>query len=86
MPALQPYDGESLLVDVVKMQLQNVAKAKGIAFCITELINSSQLLCWPCNVCFASQSSFENSMKFSFFRTFRMLPPYSSDRCTRSLW
>ena len=30
MPSLEPYDNEQVLVNDVKMMLQNVAKAKGI--------------------------------------------------------
>ena len=30
MPSLEPYDNEKVLVNDVKMMLQNVAKAKGI--------------------------------------------------------
>ena len=30
MPSLEPYDNEKVLVDDVKMMLQNVVKAKGI--------------------------------------------------------
>ena len=31
MPSLEPYDNEKVLVNDVKMMLQNVSKAKGIA-------------------------------------------------------
>lgn len=38
MPSLEPYENESLLIDDLKMQLHNVAKAKGLPECYPRII------------------------------------------------
>jgi len=38
MPALEPYDHESVLIDNLKRQLQDVAKAKGLSECYPRIV------------------------------------------------
>lgn len=45
MPALEPYNHESLLIDDLKMQLQEAAKAKGtVPLKFSEIIMLSSII------------------------------------------